>query len=103
MFWCTRAISPTTMSRIPTKGRRGMLSEQQSATQETMKAAMRTRRAMIISAATALAQAAEESRGLERREERRGNHPFQREKKQQHSNVSTRAGLNQSKTFHRFT
>lgn len=62
------AVSPTTISRIPTKGRRGMLSEQQSAMQETMKAAMRTRRPMIISAATALAQAGGESRGLERRE-----------------------------------
>lgn len=40
-----------------------MLSEQQSATQETMKATMRMRRPMIIRAATALAQAAEESRG----------------------------------------
>lgn len=61
-FFRNKVSSPTTISRIPTKGSRGMLREQQSATQETMKATMRTRRPMIMRAATALAQAAVGSR-----------------------------------------
>lgn len=57
---CARVCAcslPTMISRTPTKGRSGMLSVQQSATQEMMKAMMRMRRPMIIRAATAWAQA----------------------------------------------
>lgn len=50
-------ILPTTINSTPMKGRRVMFSEQQRATQEMMKATMRMRRPMIISAATAWAQA----------------------------------------------
>lgn len=48
-----QSLLPAKISRPPMKGSRGMLREQQRATNEMMKAMMRMMRPMIIRAATA--------------------------------------------------